>query len=195
MAFNIVTEVQERLGLDPFEKINPNFQETSTERPEHYAQAATIAVLTGLYKYAQDKEGAIELLHPDYDRIPDHIFKQEKNRIVDAVDSYDHELKGDTLLFMQKIARAAVEILHTEAKSEITLDSKVVTPELIETILAGQRHHILSYLPPDLQLGKAMNDRELDSRTNKMEGPVSNLMHFIENIFSDRTGNRKVTHK
>jgi hypothetical protein len=190
MAFNIVTEVQERMGFDAFEKINPNFQETSEERPEHFAQAATIAVLTGLYKYAQDKEGAIELLHPDYDELLDHFFKDEKKRIIDAIGSYDHEVEDGTQLFMQKIAQTAVELLHAEAKAEVTMESKIVTPDLIQTILAGQRHNILSYLPPDLHLGTAMNDRSLDDRTNKMEGPMSNLVHFIENIFAERSGNR-----
>jgi hypothetical protein len=186
MAFNIVTAVQEKMGLEAFEKINPNFQETSAERPDHFAQAATISVLTGLYKYAQDREGAIELLHPDYDQLLEHLFKQEKGRIIDAVGSYDHEVEDGTQIFMQKIAQTAVEAVHVEARAE----TSVITPEQIQIILAGQRHNILSYLPPDLQLGKAMNDRSLDDRTNKMEGPVSNLMHFIENIFSERSGNR-----
>ena len=31
-----------------------------------------------------------------------------------------------------------------------------------------------------------LNDDSLDDRTNKMEGPISNLMHTIENKFSGR---------
>jgi len=36
-----------------------------------------------------------------------------------------------------------------------------------------------------LQIGKLLNDSTLDDRTNKMEGPISGLMHAIEKKFSD----------
>ena len=53
----------------------------------------------------------------------------------------------------------------------------------------SQRHNILVYLPAALYMGDVLNDEGLDDKTNKMEGPVSNLMHRIENSFSD--GDRK----
>jgi len=180
MAFNIVTAVQERMGFEEFEKIDPNFRQTSEECPDHYAQAATIAVLTGLYKYAQEAGGAAEIADPGSDQLLDHIFKDQKAGIIDAVGSYDHELADGTQIFMQKIAQVTVEILH----SEVPPGGK--TAENIQSVLAGQRHHILSYLPPDLHMGSAMNDQSLDDRTNKMEGPVSGLAHFVESVFSQK---------
>jgi len=33
-------------------------------------------------------------------------------------------------------------------------------------------------------MGDILNDDTLDDRTNKMEGPISNFMHSIENKFS-----------
>ena len=50
--------------------------------------------------------------------------------------------------------------------------------------MSGQRHNILVYLPAALQLGDLLNDNAMDDRTNKMEGPVSNFMHNIENKLS-----------
>ncbi|MEO7924436.1 MAG: hypothetical protein ABIR30_12220 [Chitinophagaceae bacterium] len=47
-----------------------------------------------------------------------------------------------------------------------------------------QRHNILVYLPAALNLGDLLKDESLDDRTNKMEGPVSNFMHKIEDILS-----------
>jgi len=186
MAFNIVTAVQERMGFDEFEKIDPAYQQTNEERPDHYAQAATIAVLTGLYKYAQDPEGAVEIAGNGSDQILDHIFKGKKEKIMEAVGSYDHDIQDGTSVFMQKIAQVSVEILHNEAKSGGE------TAENIQSVLSGQRHNILSYLPPDLHMGSAMNDQTLDDRTNKMEGPVSNLVHFVEDIFSEKVEDHPV---
>jgi hypothetical protein len=47
-----------------------------------------------------------------------------------------------------------------------------------------QRHQVLVYLPAPLQLGDLIHDESLDDRTNKMEGPVSNFMHKIEDKLS-----------
>jgi hypothetical protein len=35
-----------------------------------------------------------------------------------------------------------------------------------------------------MQLGDLLKDDSLDDRTNKMEGPISNMMHNIENKLS-----------
>jgi hypothetical protein len=39
-------------------------------------------------------------------------------------------------------------------------------------------------LPPALQMGDLLNDNTMDDRTNKMEGPISSMMHSIENKLS-----------
>ena len=50
--------------------------------------------------------------------------------------------------------------------------------------MKGQRHNILLYLPAAMQMGDLLNDDTLDDRTNKMEGPISNFVHTIENKLS-----------
>jgi hypothetical protein len=42
----------------------------------------------------------------------------------------------------------------------------------------------LLYLPPSLQLGDLLENNNLDDRTGKMEGPISNLMHRVERSFN-----------
>ena len=54
----------------------------------------------------------------------------------------------------------------------------------MKTYVTDQRNNILVYLPAELQMSTVVNDNTLDDRTNKMEGPMSNSMHFIEKIFS-----------
>jgi hypothetical protein len=40
------------------------------------------------------------------------------------------------------------------------------------------------YLPAALQIGQLLANDDLDDRTHKMEGPISNLMHSFEKRFS-----------
>ena len=56
---------------------------------------------------------------------------------------------------------------------------------VVKKFMNDQRNNILHYLPASLQIGKLLNDTTLDDRTNKMEGPISGLMHAIEKKFSD----------
>ena len=58
------------------------------------------------------------------------------------------------------------------------------TAEKIRLFMSSQRHNILVHLPAALQLGDFLHDNAMDDRTNKMEGPVSNVMHTIENKLS-----------
>ena len=46
------------------------------------------------------------------------------------------------------------------------------------------RHIILSHLPGAIEIGSILNDNTLDDRTNKMNGPVSGIMHSIEKTFA-----------
>ncbi len=72
-----------------------------------------------------------------------------------------------------------------ENLSDKSLDSDV------KNFLTGQRHNILLYLDPALQLGKYIEDDTIDDSTNKMEGPVSGLMHKIGQIFSESGNDKK----
>lgn len=183
MAKNIVNTVQENLGLDPFDKINPNIESenfASEHNSKHFVQAAVTAVLAGLYKYGGTKYGAEELLtlkHPP--QILKQLFHNDEEQIVESVSRYGNKPYDQTRLFMERIAQEAVTAVQDETGPHTTL-------EKIRLYIISQRHNILVYLPPDLQLGTLINDNSIDDRTNKMEGPVSNLMHFFEQLFSEK---------
>jgi hypothetical protein len=40
------------------------------------------------------------------------------------------------------------------------------------------------YLHPSLRLGQHLQENTVDDSTKKMDGPVSDLMHTIEQVFS-----------
>jgi hypothetical protein len=200
MNFNIVTAVREKMGIAPFEKIDANY---GADRPgfaadpfgsdnseNHYTQAATMAVLTGLYRYSSGKEGAAELANSMGDGLLPKIFMGQQESIGREVAAYRLETtpvqrglidgNDDTLGFMQQISKTAIGILQSQLR-----DEKDKAAEM-QTILAGQRHNILAYLPAEILVGRTLEDNSLDDRTNKMEGPVSGLMHFIENVFAEK---------
>jgi hypothetical protein len=56
--------------------------------------------------------------------------------------------------------------------------------DYLQSTMSAQRSEILKYLPGGLKLGELLNDEGLDDNTNQMQGPVSTLMHKIENAFS-----------
>lgn len=183
MANNIVEAVQQKLGLNSFSKIDPNIENENNNGVHdsgHYVQAAVTAVLAGLYKYGSTKHGAAELFtwkHPE--QLLEQLFSDREEPVIEAVSHYGNKPYDDTRLFMEKIAQESIIAVEEAAGPTATL-------EKIRAYIQGQRHNILVYLPPDLQFGAMINDNSLDDRTNKMEGPVSNLMHFFEQLFAEK---------
>jgi hypothetical protein len=178
MAENIVTTLQERLGFQHFEKIDPNIPQGKRDllvnpTTNHYTQAAVIAVLVGIYKYGSSTEGAADLLTPGIENdLFEKLFGDNAKDLVEAVSYYGDKNYQSTHLLMQVIAKEAIEIIRKAVDED-------ATPQKIVSYITGQRHHILVYLPPDLKLGKLINDNSIDDTTNKMEGPVSGLVHFF----------------
>lgn len=183
MTRNIVTAMQENLGFDAFDKIDPNIESenaVSEHDSKHFVQAAVTAVLAGLYKYVGTKDDVEQLLTiKNHQQILKQIFDSNEEHIIESVGSYGNKPYDQARLFMEKIAEEAIKVVQDATSPD-------PTSEKIRLYIAGQRHNILVYLPPDLQLGTLINDNSIDDRTNKMEGPVSNLMHFFEQLFSEK---------
>lgn len=185
MAENIVTKLMDKLDIESFIKIDPNTQKE--ERPnankganaKQLEQAAVTAVLAGMYKYGSTDEGAKALFDLPTERLLTGFFLDHKEDVVQGLAAYGsiHAIQVESIL--NTIVPEAVNAV----KEQVGADAK---PEAIRSYLASQRHNILVYLPPDLQFGKLVDDDILDDRTNKMEGPVSSFMHFIENLFAEK---------
>lgn len=177
MSINIVEEVQAKMGYQPIIKIDPNTQDTKeSETGENLLQqSATASVLCGIYeKYNQPEIninwGTIST------SLLDEIFGDSKNEVITSVANYSKVGTNKATEEMEKVAATINEIIKEQVAEP--------TQENIKAFIHNQRHNILVHLPPDLKMGELLKDNTIDDRTNKMEGPVSGLMHAIEKVFS-----------
>ncbi len=181
MADNLVDTIQKNLGFPQLQKIDPNTQEV--KKPEEMSaqdylpQAAIPVVLLGLYKFSRTEEGNIELLKGELqNKLLKTIFGKSTEKVITKVASNT----GNTTEF----AASKMEVIAWEALSIIRKDLSVQpTDANVKTYLADQRHNLLVHLPASLQIGEALHDDTIDDRTHKMEGPISNHMHWLEKFF------------
>ena len=181
MAINIVEAVQKALGFPELQKIDPNTQEV--KKPENLSaedylpQAAIPTILLGVYKFSQTKEGNTELLSGQFNEsLLQTLFKNKTPQIVEKVAEYT----GNSIDYagnkMEIIGRETIKVIRSTLSNNPT-DASVTT------FLADQKHNILVYLPASLQIGEVLSDDTIDDRSHKMEGPVSNTMHWLEKLF------------
>jgi hypothetical protein len=145
---------------------------------ELLAQAAIPGVLTALYSVSRSTEGCEKILsrNPESDWLK-VLFDGKEGEAVAKVAQYAGVPAEQAEGHMENIADEAVKLAREAA-------GKDANPEKVKTYMNYERHHILVYLPAKLDLGELLKDESLDDRTNKMEGPVSNFIHKIENKFS-----------
>ncbi|MEO7210199.1 MAG: hypothetical protein ABIY35_04570 [Chitinophagaceae bacterium] len=185
MAENIVTALQEKMGFAPFEKIDPNEPQGKRELwlgkdTNHFTQVASIAVLVGIYEIGTKPAGAAALMLSENsgNSLP-IIFADKREEVIRAVSKYGDQNLDTTTDKMASIASTAIALIKSSV-GENADDDKVAA------FIAAQRHHILVHLPPDLHLGNIVNDNSIDDETNKMEGPVSAMVHFFESLFAKK---------
>lgn len=179
MTHNIVETIQKNLGYPPLKKVDPNIQEvpevaaTPNIMSESFAQAAIPATLVGLFVYVHSKEGEEGVKSKNQANWIDTFFGRHSEEVVERVANYAGTDPGLTRKEMEKIAEEAIRIAH-EKKGDGE----------IKLFFVNQRNTILSYLPAALQLGEVMHNDAFDDRTNKMHGPMSDHMHWLEKFFS-----------
>jgi len=180
MINNIITEIQQRLGTGPLQKIDPNTQDIKPAEASTslLAQAAIPAMLTGLYKYGHSDEGAKQILRGNISTSwVKTLFGDTADVVVTQVADYSGVTTAEAEDAMEKSAHVAINITREQLKGNDNKDQ-------LKKFLTSQRNVILKHLPAQLDIGKLLNDETLDDKTNKMEGPISNLMHSIEKGFS-----------
>jgi hypothetical protein len=182
MATNLIETIQKNLGFPALQKIDPNIQETKEKTPAQsqakLAQAAIPAVLMALYKFVRTDKGGKSVIdasgHTDWLGV---IFEGKEKVAVDKVACYAGVTGKETESVMENIADEAVVVVKQSAGTN-------PSPGSVRAFMNDQRHDILVHLPAAMQMGDVLNDESLDDRTNKMEGPISNLMHAIEGKLS-----------
>ncbi len=181
MVINLVEAIQQNLGLPALQKIDPNTQEV--KRPENVSaedylgQAAIPAVLLGLYKFSGNKEGNAAIVNRSLTgNLLERILGKRKEEVVQKVAEYTGNSNEYTAENMERIAGEAIRVINDNIPNQASDDA-------VRTFLIDQRNNILVYVPAELQIGKALHDNTIDDRTNKMEGPMSSHMHWLEKFF------------
>lgn len=185
MAISLVEKIQKNLGYSELQKIDPNTQDIkkspSEENPHNLGQAAIPTVLLGLYKYGNTEQGSDDILRGNMStNWLELFFGDNKEEAVSKVSGYSGINEGEVTQKMEEIATEAVRLIRENTPEKASFTD-------IKSFVSQQRNSILVYLPAELQISKVINDTTLDDRTNKMEGPVSNAVHFIERLFSGST--------
>jgi hypothetical protein len=157
---------------------------------EHlFSQAAVPAILTGLYTYSADDVAAERILRGvNSSNWVSDIFGNSASEVVQRVATYSSQAYDETLHKMNEVADVAVQAIRTEVKPDGTIMD-------VKNLLSNQINDILKYLPGALHMGKVVNEEGLDDNTNKMEGPISSLMHKIGSAFSNPSNEAEVNTK
>ncbi|MEJ7625467.1 MAG: hypothetical protein WKF35_01285 [Ferruginibacter sp.] len=181
MAINLLEKVTENLGLKPLVKIDPNTQQTkntaSGQNEQTLAQALVPAVLAGLYQLSKSEEGIRNIAGGDQHGWASLLFGQHKEEVIGNVAGLGFSTYQETEIKINDVAGQAVKIIR-EVNPDVS-DNYAKMKDFIK----NQRDNILPYLPPQLHLGNLMDNSTMDDNTNKMQGPVSSLMHKIEATF------------
>jgi len=174
---NLLETVQKDLGYEPLKKVDPNSQEIKSAGEmtpnQKLAQAAIPAVLAALIKYSDSPEG-INLLTGENKNWLKLIYQGKENFAAKQVAEYASVSEQDATNTMEKIAEESVSVVRQNLKN--------ADAEKLRSYMNSQRHNILNHLPAALKIGDLLNEEVFDDRTNKMEGPVSSMMHKIENL-------------
>jgi len=181
MAINLVEAIQKNLGIDELQKIDPNTQEIKRPEnisPEKYLwQAAIPTVLLGLYKFSGDEKGNAAIVNGSFSsNLLDEIFDGKKENVIEKVAGYTGNTNSYTIEKMELVANESIRVIRENISGE-------VSDGAVRKFLIDQRNNILVYLPAELQLGTVLGDNTIDDRTNKMEGPMSSHMHWLEKFF------------
>ncbi|MDQ6762465.1 MAG: hypothetical protein M3015_07540 [Bacteroidota bacterium] len=187
MAINLVEAVQQKLNAGELQKIDPNTNAAVHKDEADYGnriyQVAIPAVLTGLYKFTRIDENNQAFINNNNENLSS-FFGENTNDVINKISEVTASNVTDTKAKMQQIAEASLNVLRVNLPENF----KDVD---VKNFLTAQRHNILLYLDPALNLGSYISDDTIDDSTNKMEGPVTNIMHTIGQIFSGSGNDQK----
>ena len=176
---NIIEEVQKNLGFSALDKIDPNTQEATgkdaTIGNAGLAQAGIPAILLGIYNSLESDPG-VALLESKQNLL-DLIFGKSKDIVVKRIEAYAKFPDQHSEQQLEHIASESIRVIHEKTGEH-------ADEQTIRAFVAKNKPDTLLYLPPSLELGKILQNNNLDDRTGKMEGPISSFMHSVEKAFN-----------
>ena len=178
---NLIETIQKNLGYQSLNKIDPNTQEVTEENKTFgsysLAQAAIPAVLIGVYDFLEKKEGYNTIKEGGNINWMDILFGNKKVEFNKKIAGYASVSPESAAQENEHIANEAVRLVQKWIKEGKDFQQ---TNEMAKS----QKQETLHYLPAALQIGYLLGNNNIDDRTNKMEGPISNFMHAIEKQFN-----------
>lgn len=177
---NLVDIIQKNLQYPPLQKIDPNTQDVKQKSEEtgidKVAQAAIPAVLTGLYMLSRNDDGCLKIMNTvESANSLTVLFHNDEQEVVQRIAHYTGLSTNQAKGHLESIADESLRVVNEIAGSSC---------QKLKHYMNDQRHNILVCLPASLEMGNFLADEHLDDKTNKMEGPVSNFIHKIENLLS-----------
>lgn len=178
---NLIELIRKNLGYNEIHKIDPNTQDVRADQKVHgtdsLTQAAIPTVLVGLYNNLQTEESASQMLEGDSASWLTTIFGNKTDSVIDKIAAYAKTAPASVKQESEHIANEAVRIVRQQISDHQNFTA-------IQAFVKENRTDTLKYLPAALQIGDLVNNNNIDDRTNKMEGPVSNFMHKLEKTFN-----------
>jgi len=177
---NLILHIQKNLGYPELHKIDPNTQDVKPDEKifgtHTNAQAAIPAVICGICSRLNSSEGVELIMAANHQNSIDMIFGKEKTELINRIAEYSNTSNEVVCQECEHVANEAVRLIKEHLPG-------TGSPGDIAFFLNEQRANALLYLPASIQLGRLINDNQLDDRTHKMQGPVSSLMHVVEKQF------------
>ncbi len=181
---NLPEELQQQLHYPPLQTIDANTGLPQDENNfDALGQSAIVTFLAGLYKAVQTKQSAITV---EKSAAPSELIAaifDGNNDVANTIAAYAHKPTDIAKAKLYEVAEGFISYFN--AKSENTVIENISTENTsLQKLVGTQRNDILKYVPGGLKIGDLLNDDTLEDDTNKMQGPISTLMHKIENAFS-----------
>ena len=180
MAINLLEKTTAALGYSPLKKIDPiteNVKQPIREDEQYLAQGVIPAVLAAISELSKSEEGIRLIASGSHTNWSELIFGQHKEEVIGSIAEYT---MTDYEKTKQKINEAAATVVQLIRENNTDTSENY---KKMKDFIKSQRDNILPYLPAQLHLGNMMHNSTMDDRTNKMQGPVSSLMHKIEATF------------
>jgi len=178
MAINLLEKTTEILGYAPLKKVDPNTEKIKVDSGTHdnqlLAQTVIPTVLAGLSQLSKSEEGIMNIVTGSQFGWASLIFGQYKEEVVGNIAGFVGRDYQSIEQKINEVANQAVKLIRENCSDVSDNYSKM------KDFIKSQRDNILPFLPPEIHLGNVLNNSTIDDKTNKMQGPLSSLMHKIE---------------
>jgi hypothetical protein len=175
---NLVEIIQTNLGYPPIKKIDPNTSEPKDKQDNFesgaLAQAAIPVTILGLMNYIDANELQASELNPQIHDELDLIFAGKESEIVSSVATYSGVTEENTKHEMIFVLKEAIRVVREINKNN---------PVPLHQFAVIQKANAILYLPASIHAGLLLGNNQVDDSTNKMEGPVSSIIHVFEKKF------------